>query len=64
MNVREKLVELIESVRYWESNTSEEIADHIISNGVTVQEWISAKERLPQEKVNCIVHYKQPDIDR
>ena len=38
MNVREKLVELIESARYWGSNTSEEIADHLISNGVTVQE--------------------------
>ena len=38
MNVREKLVELIESARYWGSNTSDEIADHLISNGVTVQE--------------------------
>ena len=26
--------------------------------GVTVQEWISVTERLPEEKVNCIVHYK------
>ena len=48
MNVREKLVELIESARYWGSNTSEEIADHLISNGVTVQEWISVKDRLPK----------------
>ena len=38
MDVREKLVELIESARYWGSNTSEEIADHLINNGVTVQE--------------------------
>ena len=37
MDVKEKLVELIESARYWGSNTSEEIADHLISNGVTVQ---------------------------
>lgn len=44
MDVREKLVELIESTRYWGSNTSEEIADYLISNGVTVQKcgyWIS-----------------------
>ena len=47
MDVMEKLVELIESARYWGSNTSEEIADHLISNGVTVQEWISVTERLP-----------------
>lgn len=48
MDVREKLVELIESARYWGSNTSEEIADYLIANGVTVQEWISVKERLPE----------------
>lgn len=44
MDVREKLVELIESARYWGSNTSEEIADNLITNGVTVQEcrhWVS-----------------------
>jgi hypothetical protein len=38
MDVREKLVELIESARYWGSNTSEEIADNLIENGVTAQE--------------------------
>lgn len=38
MDVRGKLVELIESARYWGSNTSEEIADNLIENGVTVQE--------------------------
>ena len=38
MDVREKLVELIESARYWGSNTSEEIADNLIAHGITVQE--------------------------
>lgn len=47
MDVREKLVELIESARYWGSNTSEEIAESLIAHGVTVQEWISVKDRLP-----------------
>ena len=27
-----------------------EIADHLISNGVTVQEWISVEDRLPDNK--------------
>ena len=63
MDVREKLVELIESARYWGSGTSEEIADHLIDNGVTVQEWISVEDRLPEEKVNCIVHYKHAYCD-
>ena len=48
MDVREKLVELIESARYWGSNTSEEIADNLITNGVTVQEWISVEDKLPE----------------
>ena len=48
MDVRGKLVELIESARYWGSNTSEEIAENLIKNGVTVQEWISVDERLPE----------------
>lgn len=48
MDVREKLVELIESARYWGSNTSEEIAEYLIRNGVTVQEWISVEDKLPE----------------
>ena len=58
MDVREKLVELIaETIELYPSER-EELADGLIANGVTVQEWISVKERLPQEKVDCIVHYK------
>ena len=56
MDVREKLVELIESARYWGSNTSEEIADHLLRNGVTVQEWISVDDRLPEPFVSVLVH--------
>ena len=39
-------------------DTYERQAEYLISNGVTVQEWISVNDRLPEEKVNCIVHYK------
>ena len=28
-----------------------------------VQEWISVDDRLPEEKVNCIVHYKHAYCD-
>ena len=31
-----------------------EIADHLISNGVTVQEWISVNDRLPQNFVSVL----------
>ena len=54
MDVREKLVELIESARYWGSNTSEEIADHLIAHGVTVQEWIPVTDET-KPKCPCLV---------
>ena len=53
MDVREKLVELIESARYWGSNTSEEIADNLLDSGVTVQEWVSVNDRLPIEEAKA-----------
>lgn len=55
MDVREKLVELIESARYWGSNTSEEIADNLLDSGVTVQEWISVNDRLPDDEQEVLV---------
>ena len=68
MDVREKLVELLREAPYnifgnklgncYFDSCLELIADHLITNGVTVQEWISVDDRLPEEKVNCIVHYK------
>ena len=53
MDVREKLIELISDfvihVPHEEGQTWEEAcADHLISNGVTVQEWVSVKDRLPE----------------
>lgn len=62
MDIREKLVELLRDVQYL-GGLEEKIADHLIANGVTVQEWISVDERLPEEKVNCIVHYKHAYCD-
>ena len=58
MDAREKLVELIGSTEYgngslvgnnFQKGFIEKIASHLTANGVTVQEWISVKERLPQE---------------
>ena len=67
MNVKEKLVELIfdSLCRHIDKSCklAENIADDLISSGVTVQEWISVDDRLPEEKVNCIVHYKHAYCD-
>ena len=47
MDVREKLVELLRDVQYL-GGLEEKIADHLIANGITVQEWISVDDRLPE----------------
>lgn len=49
MDDREKLIELIESARYWGSNTSAEVAEHLIANGVVIQKqgkWAIDKEDI------------------
>ena len=54
MDVREKLIELqlqADIADNISENTTEHrgfVADFMISNGVTVQEWISVKDRLPE----------------
>ena len=51
MDVREKLVELIIDAKRTDPETgsfAEYLADHLIANGVTVQEWISVDDRLPE----------------
>ena len=56
MDVREKLVEILKQApfegkvldEWWWEEKIKRIADHLISNGVTVQEWISVKDRLPE----------------
>lgn len=69
MDVREKLVELLEphmsglaceydsgscELTSCRSCNARNIADHLISNGVTVQEWVSVDERLPQNFISVL----------
>ena len=56
MDVREKLVELLKEVVAIQQcgfedplPTYETAARYLIANGVTVQEWISVKDRLPEK---------------
>ena len=51
MDVREKLIDLIIDAKRTdpeEGSFTEYLADHLISNGVTMQEWIPVTERLPK----------------
>ena len=49
MDVKEKLVELLDRFVYDEWYGNGDIAEKLISNGVTVQKWISVDDRLPEE---------------
>ena len=72
MDVREKLVDILDQFVYDDWYGNGDIADKLIANGVTVQDgndnnvlakWISVDDRLPEEKVDCIVHYKHAYCD-
>lgn len=69
MSDREKLIELIDRVLQqlpWgevSTHTSKDIADHLISNGVTVQKWIPVSERLPEDDSHVLVARKNGDVD-
>ncbi len=62
MDVREKLVELVfkSLCRHIHKSCklAENIANDLIADGVTVQEWIPVTERLPELWQNCFVLVK------
>ena len=76
MDVREKLIDLIIDAKRTdpeEGSFTEYLADHLISNGVTVQEWISVDDRLPEDYKqrvmviyigNYTIGYPKIDTDR
>ena len=69
-NLREKLLDLVsDQADFLPWDIIENIADHLIANGVTVQRWIPVTERLPQESGEylaycgqydgiCVLHYE------
>ena len=64
MDVREKLVEILKQApfegkvldEWWWEEKIKRIADHLIRNGVTVQEWISVEDKLPPYNHNVLVY--------
>ena len=68
MDVREKLVELLDNAiidsddNYGFPNTTQ-VADRLIAHGVTVQEWISVDDMLPEEECRCLVIDAAGDIE-
>ncbi len=73
--MREKLIQLLRKAGCsFEYRSATEIADDLIENGVTVQEWISVKDRLPEDykervlvkinDANSIIGNPDMDTDR
>ena len=52
MDVREKLIEILRKPIFPHElvDPTEAVADYLLDNGVTVQEWISVEDRLPDNK--------------
>ena len=70
MDVREKLVELLQDEnnpvwRWFPNNMAMmQLADYLISNGVTVQEWISVKDGLPKNgKEGVLIALRWGEVD-
>ncbi len=58
MDVRENLVELLDIIIQPGQRTLGDIADYLISNGVTVQEWISVEDRLPEDDSDVLAYLR------
>ena len=77
MDVREQLVELLGNIYLpimagpdvigeyrIPYKLKEEIADHLTANGVTVQEWISVDDKLPENgKEGVLIALRWGEID-
>ena len=61
MDVREKLVELLTGYSIDTKTDVEYVADHLIAHGVTVQKWISVKDRLPEAGTKALCYLKRGD---
>lgn len=76
-DIREKLVELLKPYMSGEacefesgscelaccrSCNARALADHLIANGVTVQEWIPVSERLPEVRVPVLTYGRKGAI--
>ena len=66
MDVREKLVEILRKPIFPHElvDPIEAVADYLLDSGVTVQEWISVKDRLPEHGgvVLCLMKFGEQRI--
>jgi len=53
--MRKELIKLIHYCTSCAECRDEDIADHLIANGVTIHVWISVKDRLPEQETEVLV---------
>ena len=60
MDVREKLVEILRKPIFPHEliDPIEAVADYLLDSGVTVQEWISVEDRLPENSEDVVVCHR------
>ena len=64
MDTKEKLVEILDRFVYDEWYSNGDIAEKLISFGVTVQEWISVNDRLPESgKEGVLIALRWGEVD-
>ena len=58
MDVREKLIEILRKPIFPHelADPIEAVADYLLDSGVTVQEWISVTERLPEDDSDVLAY--------
>ena len=64
MDVREKLIDLILDEKRYDpkkGSFTAYLADYLINNGITAQEWIPVTDRLPDEHESLFARYKGTD---
>ena len=57
MDVREKLIEILRKPIFPHElvDPTEAVADYLLDSGVTVQEWISVEDELPEDQEEVLV---------
>lgn len=64
MNTKEKLKDILDEFVYDEWYGNDDIAEKLISKGVTVQEWISVDDRLPESgKEGVLIALRWGEVD-
>ena len=66
MDVREKLIEILRKPIFPHelADPIEAVADYLIDSGVTVQEWISVNDKLPNDREWVIVWHTGYDTPK